>query len=329
MILTSEGMVPNRIKIFPSPEFAIGGTSGYDVSRLYSTTDSVNFNTVSSFTGGTGIGTSWGLFGIDYSNGVTVITTDGLTGFASIDDGKSWTTFSNPSTQATWRASAYLSSTNQYALVGTVGISGTIATSDGFRGWQQTIYSDNSKSLFGVAASDSTMIAVGNVVYTYGSRTLAYYFDPANRAWWIMSSSAFTHARWLDIAYSSKLNLFVAVGDQYDVSPTGRLAYGNTGGFTACTSTNANANFYSIAWSPSLEIFCAVGDVVKTSADGINWTQRSTSVYTSITWSSIQSKFFACNEGRNGISYSDDGITWYACTLSNTTDLIKAVGGGR
>ena len=89
-----------------------------------------------------------------------------------------------------------------------------------------------------------------------------------------------------DICYSSKLNLFVTVGNSGTI-----ITSPNAISWTSRTS-GVSINVRGITYSDELNLFVAVGNsgTILTSSDGINWTSRTSGVSTTL----------------NGITYSSE-----------------------
>jgi hypothetical protein len=127
---------------------------------------------------------------------------------------------------------------------------------------------------------------------------------------------------WRSICWSSKLQLFVAVGSS-------SLIISQDGINWSIQTVPAN-DWYSVCWSPELSIFVAVsstgtGNRAITSPDGINWTSRTPAAnnnWSSICWSSTLGLFVAISSNgttSNNIMTSVDGINWISRTSPATS----------
>lgn len=119
---------------------------------------------------------------------------------------------------------------------------------------------------------------------------------------------------WNDVAWSPKLNLFVAVSLN---GATSRVATSSDGIIWSTVTSPVNSAWNSIIWVKELEIFCAVGSTgtnnnIMTSSDGTTWTTRagSTGSWNSITWSPDLELFCAVSTATPSIMTSSDASTW-------------------
>lgn len=133
------------------------------------------------------------------------------------------------------------------------------------------------------------------------------------------------------VAYSPALGRILAV------SPEGKVLVSDDSGET-WTLHSVTGWFLDAEWSPSLALFVAVGNgpVIKTSPDGVAWTDRTApagvgTIY-SIVWDSATGKFYCKTNAGQSVCFSPDGINWTNCTddagMHNGSDGNVAVGDG-
>lgn len=102
------------------------------------------------------------------------------------------------------------------------------------------------------------------------------------------------------------------------------------------SSPTTALDFTSVAWSPKLDLFAAVAtNGVATSANGVNWTQRSGSAsatWRGIAWSPSLELFAAvADTGAAHVMTSPDGINWTSRTAASSNgwqDIVWADGLG-
>jgi hypothetical protein len=119
-----------------------------------------------------------------------------------------------------------------------------------------------------------------------------------------------------DIAWSSSLQLYVAVGFSGKImTSTDGITWTNRTGGT-------NFNYLLVEWSPTLNLFLAITQVTNnysTSPDGITWTNRilpTTLWWKNLVWSSNFNIFILNQLYGTQVYTTSDGINW---TLRNTT----------
>lgn len=135
------------------------------------------------------------------------------------------------------------------------------------------------------------------------------------------------------MAYSEKLNLFVAVG------LTKALITSSDGKTWFNSSIELPYNLYSIAWSDELELFVAVGEngLIYDSSDGVNWNRQInelTQSLWSVRWIPEIEKFIIMGEynfllssdGMNWDSVSPEGSSRIAYSSAINTNIIFANG---
>jgi hypothetical protein len=159
--------------------------------------------------------------------------------------------------------------------------------------------------------------------------------SPNGETWTDQSAPAYAN----DIAYSSSLGLFVAVGAS--------VCHTSPDGVTWTPQAIPAGTYHAIAWSSSLNLFVAVGvNVCATSANGTAWTARSipTGTYIGVTWSPALTIFVAIADkivtSANGITWSTnpqltnyawvartaaEANTWYSIAWSPSLGLFAAV----
>lgn len=161
------------------------------------------------------------------------------------------------------------------------------------------------------SSSASLFVSVGEGGSIYTSSDGVNWYSQTNPLGSVIMTS---------IAYSSSLNLFVAVA--YASSGSGQIitsANGTT--WTARTASAGVGYLYSVCWSSTLSLFLYTGvggtGSLATSPDGITWTDRTGPgafrYYCSV-YSTSLSLFIAAGATNADtackIAYSSDGITW-------------------
>lgn len=163
-------------------------------------------------------------------------------------------------------------------------------------------------------------------------------------ATWTAASASSSKA-WVDVCYSTELNLYCAVAANTGTtnimtSPDGITWTGRTG--------PTSQPYSSVAWSPYLQLFAAVpgnsgSTTIATSPDGVTWTAQ-TNPGTAQAWSDIiwvpQLGLFIASSSSittTSIMTSADGVTWTLRTTisialvslawSPQLNLIVALGG--
>lgn len=138
---------------------------------------------------------------------------------------------------------------------------------------------------------------------------------------WTARTSAADNS-WNSICWAAELGLFVVVGS----TGTGNRVMTSPDGITWTTRTSAADNSWlSVCWAAELGLLvaCAIDgtDRIMTSADGITWTARATGGagdLRAVAWSPELSRLVATSRAGGG-RYSDDGITWTAFALNQTS----------
>lgn len=169
------------------------------------------------------------------------------------------------------------------------------------------------------STSASLFVSVGEAGSIYTSSDGVNWYSQSNPLGSVIMTS---------IAYSSSLNLFVAVA--YANGGSGQIitsANGTT--WTVRTASAGVGYLYSVCWSSTLSLFLytGVGDTgsLATSPDGITWTDRTGPgafrYYCSVYSTSLSLFIIAgANNADNAckIAYSSDGITWNDVTTPGT-----------
>jgi len=218
-------------------------------------------------------------------------------------DGETWT--EQPSVllttlnDVTWAGSQFVA----------VGDGGTVLTStDGIVWEQQTVPSGALVSLTGVAASSTTVVAVGGGV---GDSAGTVMVSADGKTWAIappLAGASLSEVVWAG-------NQFVAVGSSIGTSNAQAVAATSPDGMTwAVHAIDGYLSvLYDVAWNGS--IFVAVGyPGAATSADGISWQQPgagTVGAVSAIAWSGH--RFLTC-----GVVYcasTTDGATWEGSIL--------------
>ena len=224
-------------------------------------------------------------------------------------DGVTWTLQSDPYNDL-WQDIAWSPTLGLFAAVGRVATGPGIMTSpDGINWtgrtapaggfwWRGIVWADT-LGLF-VAVSQENETTTTNRVMT----------SPDGINWTGRTSASVND--WESIAWSSSLNLLVAVG----ASGTGNRVMTSPDGIN-WTSRASTADVYweSVAWSPDLGMFAAVSfePAIMTSSNGIDWTSRTppAMAFRDVTWCSDLGYFAACGGPTDqGIVISTDGINW-------------------
>ena len=118
------------------------------------------------------------------------------------------------------------------------------------------------------------------------------------------------------VAYSSSLNLYVAVGNYANTNWVVNYATNPTGGWTTATLAVGAYFGYGVAWNGSY--FCTVGgsasvNLIFTSTSGTgSWTLTSNtfSTVTYVTWCPAWNLWIGVGTGSNSVAYSYDAVTW-------------------
>lgn len=129
---------------------------------------------------------------------------------------------------------------------------------------------------------------------------------------WEESSSGITNL--IDLAWSSKLKKYCAVGDVGKGTETRVVT--SVDGKSWVKQTTPDANYYSIDWSETLELFVAIGpSVAMTSPDGEIWTAQTVPAFPwqKVKW--VQDLALWVAVGSNGLMTSPDGETWTLQTV--------------
>lgn len=156
------------------------------------------------------------------------------------------------------------------------------------------------------------------------------------RSWVEGSSGTTPQARFMSVAWSPELEIFVAIADQTSevVFTELKVMTSKDGIYWSLTEAASDALWQDIVWSPELGIFVAVAQSagignptnnrVMTSPDGINWTIRECAAdanrksWQSVTWSPELGIFVAVSgdAGMGDVMTSPDGINWTARTAA-------------
>lgn len=202
-------------------------------------------------------------------------------------------------------------------------------------------YKVTSNDEAGIESADSNTVEFGFFVDALlavsiaGPATdkVAFSFD-AGRSWTL--ADAANGNAWNGVAYSSALQLLVAVSSTGDIDQVMTSSDGvNWTGFNAASVRN----WRDVAWSPTLNLFAAVADTVAgnrvmTSPDGEVWTERVTPAdlaWHVIEWVDFLGLFVAAaNVAANDcVMTSTDGIVWTQITLGSGSISCMADRGDR
>ena len=158
-----------------------------------------------------------------------------------------------------------------------------------------------------LAYGNGTYVAISNGSTNTRLSRIIYSENDAN-TWHSAKNSSSTNVvianiPWSDIAYSSKLNLFIAVAVSGGAD-TYRLAYSEDGSSWSIDGVSSfvhGISWSSIVWSQELEIFIVIENVstnqrIMTSNDGKNWTLRTfdiNKIISGIIWNKYHGNFIA------------------------------------
>lgn len=151
------------------------------------------------------------------------------------------------------------------------GPGGVITSPDGVTWTLQTTPNDGTgNTANGIAWSPALGLFVS--VWTTGATTLS---SPDGVTWTAgtpLPGSGFTAGR--NICWSPDLGLFVMVGQNFETSSSGNIAYSADGVNWTVVSPIVGGTMAGVAWSSDQGQFVAVGvgDVIQLSPDGIVWT---------------------------------------------------------
>ncbi len=165
---------------------------------------------------------------------------------------------------------------------------------------------------------------VNDVVY---SPTLSMFAACGqDRAHWSLDGLAWTGVvaasrNWTQILWADHLAKFVAFNQSnpYALMSSDGLIWTDTA-LTGATGVNTPAGIKGIAYSPTLQRFISVysGSTLKSSTDGVAWTDHGAFAYNDgVVWSDVLGAFVACDSGA-GIAYSLDGITGWTSLMGAT-----------
>lgn len=185
--------------------------------------------------------------------------------------------------------------------------------------WTNVKTSSANASWYNFAEDGTTLVAVGN------TGILAYTTDGIT---WAESASAktiFGTQPIFSIAYSSTLNLWVAVGGG------GLLATATTpsGTWTSRTSNFSGTTITQVHWCSSLALFIAVGSGgrITTSSDGTTWTLRTSNTTVALyAIGSNGSQLIAAGANATLVT-STNGTTWSAASRPLQTENWTTTGG--
>jgi hypothetical protein len=128
---------------------------------------------------------------------------------------------------------------------------------------------------------------------------------------------------YFSVAYSSTLNLFVAVGDS---AGTTTHIMTSPDGVTWTARTSPNESYFEVCWASGLSLFVAVGtNCVATSPDGITWTSRTPAAandWRGVVWASGLNLLVCVGRSGTGnrVMTSPNGINWTARTSAADND---------
>ncbi len=233
--------------------------------------------------------------GVTYGNDTFVTVGDNGTIKSSSDNGSSWTLRTSGTTSVLYGIT-YANSTFV-----TVGASGTILTSTDGVSWTSRT-SGTSKVLWGVTYGNSTFVTVGadDTILTSSDGT----------SWTTRTTNS--SKTFLDVTYGN--NIFVAVGEPIYTSPDGIT-------WTKRTSQNSwTGAGYGVTFGKDKFVQGGQSGLIKTSTDGINWTNSSsgaTILHDGFTFGNM----FIVVGSSGSIYTSFDGTNWTSRTSGTTNDL--------
>lgn len=289
---------------------------GYGASNSYAMTspDGANWTERNVFT------TGWFATSIAYSNKNGIIVVVGNNGkYAVSSDGTTWTENVTNSSDY-WNRIRYIDEINKFLAVGKNGLVSTSV--DGGKTKPITVIDTGSN--FDLRAVTSWK----NNLTMYVNDENGNILTSSDGQNWIGETNGI-NANIVSMAYSSKLNLFVAIGLLKTVitSSDGKTWLNN--------SIELSHNLRSVAWSDKLELFVAVGEngLIYDSSDGLNWNRQInelTQSLWSIRWIPEIEKFIIM--GYSNFLLSSDGLNWdlsssiIAMSNATNTNIIFANG---
>lgn len=230
-----------------------------------------------------------------------------------------------------FRSVAYSASLNRYVGVG--GGSGARKTgysSDGIS-WTWAASPSTSEMSKVIWIDDLNLfVAVGGG----GTNTQRAIYSSDGISWNI-GSTPNKNVPWYDLAWSSSLNLLVAVA--YESSDTNIMTSTNGTSWTDQGNAGLSASFNCIYWADTESIFIGglTNDKIATSSDGLTWTQRynggGASAYYIKDITKSDSKFIAIRNfvsGSNSTSYfvtSLNGIDWSLSESSSSNCYLTSI----
>lgn len=147
-----------------------------------------------------------------------------------------------------------------------------------------------------------------------------------DRAHWSLDGLAWTGVvvasrNWTQILWADHLAKFVAfnITNPYVLMSSDGTNWTDTA-LTGATGVNTPSGTKGIAYSPTLQRFISVysGATLKSSTDGVAWTDHGAFSYNDgVVWSDVLGAFVACDSG-GGIAYSLDGITGWTSLMGAT-----------
>lgn len=279
---------------------------GYDNTQSYVVTssDGINWTTLNVLTSG------WMATSIAYSSKNGIIVVVGNKGnYAMSSDLTTWTE-NVTNSENYWNKIRYIEEINKFVAVGNDGLV-SISTDGGGSDAISVIDTGYGYDLKAVTAWRNNLTIYANDV----NGNILTSID--GQSWTIETNGINLNIS--SIAYSDKLDLFVAVG-----LPKA-LITSSDGKLWTYNSIELSHNLYSIAWSDTLELFVAVGEngLIYNSSDGLNWNSQTngfTQNLYSIRWIPEIEKFIVM--GRSNFLFSSDGLNWN--TSSSTTSTLSS-----
>lgn len=289
---------------------------GYDASNSYAMTspDGANWTGRNVFT------TGWFATSIAYSSKNGIIVVVGNNGkYAVSSDGTTWTENVTNSNNY-WNKISYIDEINKFLAVGKNGL--VSISVDGGKTKPITVIDTGSN--FDLTAVTSWK----NNLTMYANDDNGNILTSIDGQNWIVETNGI-NANIVSMAYSDKLNFFVAVGLQKT------LITSSDGKTWSNNSIELSHNLRSVAWSDKLELFVAIGEngLIYDSSDGINWNRQInelTQSLWSIRWIPEIEKFIIM--GYSNFLLSSDGINWnlsssiIAMSSATNTNIIFANG---
>ena len=243
------------------------------------------------------------LYGVAFSESLETIIAVGREGLIlKSSDGVNWEKMTSGVSEDLFDVS-YCKVKNCFYVVGDNGI--ILTSTDGIN-WSSQI--ETTERLQSVCCADFTLIGGEGVLL----------FDKKTSELKIVNLGISN--RIIDITFSEKLNLYVAVGSE------GLILKSADGLTWEKITSGTNNDLQAIVYSEELNLFLIVGDhITITSSDGENWNvnDHSENILCTV-YSEVLGLFvIGCNGGK--LEISADGLTWNTIILPAGTASIKSI----